>query len=103
MAVILFNKWILAYSGFKYPIALTLCVLAIAFNLLFFPCLKLRVTLGWITFASAHPIDVLTSSPAAGFTPVQVAHGFLHKRGGGYGEVPWHYQAPAHASEGIYQ
>ena len=24
MGVILFNKWILAYSGFKYPIALTL-------------------------------------------------------------------------------
>ena len=26
MAVILFNKWILAYSGFPFPLALTMCV-----------------------------------------------------------------------------
>jgi len=26
MAVILFNKWLLAYSGFPYPLALTMCV-----------------------------------------------------------------------------
>ena len=25
MAVILFNKWILAYSGFPFPLALTMC------------------------------------------------------------------------------
>ena len=26
MAVILFNKWLLAYSGFPFPLALTMCV-----------------------------------------------------------------------------
>jgi len=25
MAVILFNKWLLAYSGFPFPLALTMC------------------------------------------------------------------------------